>query len=257
MPNLFNKETQDAFLGGRLTVRQPATGHRAGSDAVFLAAAVPAQMGDRVLELGTGVGAALLCVASRISDMTGIGVDIDPAAVALAEHNIRDNGFAGRLKVFCADLLLLPLEVRTGGFDHVFANPPFFDEAKAQKSPDPTRRLARSAESGAIMNWLRTASTALMENGLLTLIYRTERISELLTDMPEDFGPVTLFPLFSGIGKPAKRTIVQARKSAGRQIWKSPGMVLHQPGGAYTPAAEQVLRFGAALKVERGDSDVW
>ena len=51
---------EDAFLGERLRIRQPATGYRAGSDPVFLAASVPALPGQSVLELGTGAGTALL-----------------------------------------------------------------------------------------------------------------------------------------------------------------------------------------------------
>src|SRR6478736_1511110 len=49
--------TEDAFLGGRLRLRQPRSGHRAGHDAMLLAAATPARSGDRVVDLGAGDGA--------------------------------------------------------------------------------------------------------------------------------------------------------------------------------------------------------
>jgi tRNA1(Val) A37 N6-methylase TrmN6 len=50
--------SDDAFLGGQLCLRQPRSGHRAGHDAVLLAAATPARAGDRVVDFGAGVGAA-------------------------------------------------------------------------------------------------------------------------------------------------------------------------------------------------------
>ena len=56
----------DAFLGGRLVLRQPARGYRAGADAVMLAAACSARAGERVLELGCGAGAALFCLGARV-----------------------------------------------------------------------------------------------------------------------------------------------------------------------------------------------
>jgi tRNA1(Val) A37 N6-methylase TrmN6 len=58
--------TTDDFLGGRIAVIQPKAGHRAGSDAVFLAAAVPAREGMHVLDVGAGVGVAGLCLLARV-----------------------------------------------------------------------------------------------------------------------------------------------------------------------------------------------
>jgi tRNA1(Val) A37 N6-methylase TrmN6 len=63
--------TEDAFLGGQLRVRQLKSGHRAGHDAVLLAAATPARPGDRVADLGAGVGVAGLAVARRVA-----GIDL-------------------------------------------------------------------------------------------------------------------------------------------------------------------------------------
>src|SRR6056297_2259973 len=70
-------ETRDALLGGRVWLRQPARGYRAGVDAVFLAAACPARPGARVLDLGCGVGAAALCLAARVPDLAITGVERD------------------------------------------------------------------------------------------------------------------------------------------------------------------------------------
>src|ERR1700742_4729900 len=57
--------TEDAFLGGQLRLRQPKSGHRAGHDAMLLAAATSAHPGDRVVDFGAGIGVAGLAVAQR------------------------------------------------------------------------------------------------------------------------------------------------------------------------------------------------
>src|SRR5258708_37732871 len=59
--------TEDAFLGGQLRLRQLKSGHRAGHDAMLLAAATPARPGDRVADFGTGGGAAGLAGARRVA----------------------------------------------------------------------------------------------------------------------------------------------------------------------------------------------
>src|SRR4030095_1814186 len=69
--------TEDAFLGGQLRLKQLKSGHRAGHDAVLLAAATPARPGDRVADLGAGAGVAGLAVASRVAGIDLVLVEID------------------------------------------------------------------------------------------------------------------------------------------------------------------------------------
>ncbi len=52
-----HETTTDALLGGRLRLRQPKAGYRAGLDAALLAAAVEAAAGERLIEAGCGAGA--------------------------------------------------------------------------------------------------------------------------------------------------------------------------------------------------------
>src|SRR5687767_9499901 len=83
--------TEDAFLAGRLHLRQPRKGHRAGHDAMLLAAATSARAGERVADLGAGVGAAGLALAVRVGGLDLVLVEIDPALAALAQDNAQRN----------------------------------------------------------------------------------------------------------------------------------------------------------------------
>ena len=76
--------TEDAFLGGQLRLRQRKSGHRAGHDAVLLAAATPARSGHRVIDFGAGVGAAGLALARRVAGVELVLVEIDAELAELA-----------------------------------------------------------------------------------------------------------------------------------------------------------------------------
>jgi len=86
--------TEDAFLGGRLHLRQPRSGHRAGHDAMLLAAATLARSGDRVVDFGAGVGAAGLAVATRVAGVELVLVEIDSELASLARGNAAANAIA-------------------------------------------------------------------------------------------------------------------------------------------------------------------
>ena len=79
--------TENAFLGGRLRIRQPRRGYRAGVDPVILAASVPLRSGQSVLELGCGVGVASFCLAARVPDAVLTGIELQPDYAALAREN--------------------------------------------------------------------------------------------------------------------------------------------------------------------------
>src|SRR5262245_55563437 len=127
------KTTDDAFLGGRITVLQPAQGHRSGSDAVWLQAAVPARRGHKVLDVGAGVGVAGLCLLARVPGSIVTAVERDPALCALANANAARNGFADRFNSIEADVtasqsVLQGKGLVAEGYDHVMTNPPYYDE---------------------------------------------------------------------------------------------------------------------------------
>src|SRR5438132_9286431 len=91
MTERLRETTEDAFLGGQLRLRQPKAGHRAGHDAMLLAAATAARPGGRVADFGAGVGAAGLAVAKRVPSVRIVLIEIDEALAALARQNATSN----------------------------------------------------------------------------------------------------------------------------------------------------------------------
>ncbi len=246
----------DAFLGGRLEVVQPQSGHRAGSDAVFLAAAVPATSGERVLDAGTGVGVAGLCLLARVPLLDVTGVEIDETLCALAAANAGRNGLSAHFTVVNIDITGSAKSQRDAGllregYDHVIANPPFYAAGSVRAAPNEARVRAHVMDRGGLGAWVRFLVRYAAPKGTLTLIHRAEALTELLPLLEGRFGAVTVFPLFPGPGEAATRIIVQGRKGSRAGIRLLPGLVLHASDGSYTEEAEAVLRGGAALPLDR------
>ena len=239
--------TQDAFLGGRLQLWQPRKGYRAGVDAVLLSASVLAEKGQSVLELGCGVGTAALCLGTRVPGLELTGVERDAGFAALA----RRNG-AGRLEVVEADLEDLPLRVRQRQFDHVLANPPYYDRGASVASGDPGREAAHGAET-PLARWAKTAARRLAPKGQAHFIHLTERLPDLLAALPHEMGSIEVLPLAAREGRAPDRMILRARKN-GRGAFKLHApLILHagaqheRDGDSYVEAVRAVLRDGAPL----------
>jgi tRNA1(Val) A37 N6-methylase TrmN6 len=165
--------TDDRLLDGRVRLRQPRRGLRAGLDAVLLAAGIPARPGQRVLEAGCGSGAGFLCLAARVPDLFILAVERDPALAALARENAAANGLGDRVEVIAGDVRDRALARRLPACDHAFANPPYWPGGTAP--PDPARRTA-THEEASLADWAAFLAAPLPRRGSLSLILPAARL---------------------------------------------------------------------------------
>ena len=246
-PARAGEVTEDGLLGGRVRLRQPRVGFRAAIDPVLLAAAVPAAAGDSVLDIGCGVGTAALCLAARVPLCRVTGIEAERELVRLAGENLALNGVESRVAVMTGDLLRPPPRLEPGSFAHVMANPPFLEAGAATPSPLAPKAAATVEGKADLAAWVRFALAMVRPRGSLIFIHRADRLEQLLAQLAGRAGEIVVFPLWAGAEKPAKRVIVRARKDDKTPTRLMPGLVLHEADGRYTPAAEAVLRGGAAL----------
>ena len=234
--------TEDALLDGRVRLLQPRRGYRVAVDAVLLAAAVHPAPGDRVLDLGAGVGAVGLCLARRVSDCSVVGIEVQPALAELARRNATLNGLADRVQILVHDLAQ-PLPAGLDRFEQVVSNPPYLAAAVADPPPDPSKALATVESSADLGRWLEVAVGALKPAGTLTLVHRSDRLEEIAAHLARlGCGALTVKRL-----PPAARVLVRARRVPTPSRTESPPLVLHRPEGGYSAAAEAILRGAAAL----------
>lgn len=234
----------EGTLLGRVRYTQPRDGHRTGIEPVLLAAAVPARAGQRVLEAGTGAGAALLCLTTRVPGVCGVGVEIVPRLAALARRN-----FAAadptRLHVLAGDITQSSLT--PGVFEHAMANPPWHHPS-GTASGDADRETARRAYAGLVGAWTAALARAVRHRGTVTLIGSVGIVPEFLAAARQaGLGSPCVLPLWPRAGHEAKLALMQAVRAGHATLRLPAGMVLHEADGGYTAAAASVLRDAAAL----------
>ncbi|MGJ3258304.1 MAG: methyltransferase domain-containing protein [Rhodospirillales bacterium] len=240
--------TEDAILGGRVTLLQPKDGFRAAVDPILLAACVPAGAKDQVLDCGTGSGAATLALAARVPDATVLGVDMQPNLIALAGRAAHRNGLEDRVRFQLCDVADPAKAMQTRLFDYVMSNPPFLDARHGQVPKDKARALASVESTADLATWLRFMADRLRDGGTLSIIHRFDRVPEILGLLDGGFGDVRRLDLVPvDDGRPVKRTIVQAVKGAPAGTVTEARMVVHHADGGFTAEAEAVLRDAMPL----------
>lgn len=240
----------DHLLGGRVRLLQPVEGYRAGVDPVLLAAACAAQAGQSVLELGCGGAAALCCLGARVPGLALTGLELQADYAALARRNLAENGLQGQ--VLDGDVAAPPAPLRDMVFDHVIANPPYFEARKGLAARNTGRGAGRAGDLGLDV-WLGLAAKRLRPGGHALVIQRAERVPELIGAMLQGLGSLELLPLLPRAGRGPRLVLMRARKE-GRAPFRfyaghvmHPGQAHQRDGDGYTPLFESVFRDGAGL----------
>ena len=232
------------LLGGRVVYRQPSEGYRSGIEPVLLAAAVPARPGSRVLEGGTGAGAALLCLAARVGGISGVGIERDARLAALARENLAANGFSG-IAIRVADIEALASGEK---FEHAFANPPW--HSAGGTPPAHPARIAAKRGGERFTSWVGALATHIERGGTLRLVLPPARLADAMLAATEaGCGSLALFPLWPRQGGAAKLMLVRAIRGGRGPLRLLAGLTLHGASGRFTAEAVAVLRGGGPLRL--------
>ena len=240
--------TKDSFLGGGIKIWQPKKGYRAGIDPILLAASVNVSEGQKVLDLGCGVGTASFAIGYRVKNVELYGIEIQKVFVDLANLNSEENGI--ELKLECSNISNLSSNINSKSFDHVIANPPYFDRKTSVRSENVSKEKS-FGDTCSISEWLKVAAKRVTPKGFVHFIIRSDRLPEVFSNMPNSLGSLVITPIFSRKNENAKLSILHAKKNGRAGFIISPPIILHplksDSREKYVPKVDQVLRNGASL----------
>ena len=240
--------TKDSFLGGGIRIWQPKKGYRAGIDPILLAATVNVSAGQKVLDLGCGVGTASFAIGYRVKNVELYGIEIQKVFADLANLNSKENGI--ELQIECTNISNLSSNITSKNFDHVIANPPYFDRKFSVSGMNFSKEKS-FGDTCTISEWLKVAAKRAKPKGFVHFIVRSDRLMEIFTNMPNSLGSLVITPIISRKNQNAKLTILHAKKNGRAGFIISSPIILHplksDSRKKYVPKVDKVLRNGASL----------
>ena len=165
---------------------------------------------------------------------------MSPAACALAERTAAANGLTGRLVTLPCDLRERQQLPQAGTFDLAVSNPPYFP-AGGGKTASGSRGDARSELTCTMAQLCAAASYLLRSGGQFCLVYRPERLAELLETLRRyRLEPKVLrFVQKNGVSAPSL-VLLACRKDGRTGLTVQPPLLLQNADGTETEELRRI-----------------
>lgn len=147
------------------------------TDSFLLAAYPRLKRGTRVCDLGAGAGLLGLLLLSREPALSVVGIEKDAHACTFMARNAAENQL--NLTAVHGDLRDKDTLPRRQSFDLVITNPPYF-AADSGAVAAGQRGFERTESTAALTDILDAADFLLRYGGELAVVYKTERLAELM-----------------------------------------------------------------------------
>lgn len=214
---------------------------RPGTDSFLLSSLPRLTPGLRVCDLGCGTGLLGLLLLQRQPDLHVTGLDLQPAAVALAEQTAAENGLTDRLRFLCADLRQVRQQFPTGSFDLVVCNPPYYPSGSGRVSAAPARRTARAETEATLSDVCAAAAFLLRWGGKFCLVHKPERLADVVCALREHgLEPKRLRLVHPRCGEAPSLLLAEGRRGGKPGLTVEPPLILQTDTGTPTPEVDAI-----------------
>jgi tRNA1Val (adenine37-N6)-methyltransferase len=248
-------ETSDTLFGGKIQVLQEKNGYRFSIDAILLAGFVWLRRGDRVIDLGTGVGIIPLILANQGEGPKHIvGVEIQEKLAALAQRNVLINEFEDLITIYQGDIKELNSTFLPSSFDVLVTNPPYYRVESGRVNPSAQKAIARHEITCTIDDVLQATSYLLKEGGRIFVIFPAHRAITLLDSLRRaSLEPKRIRWIYSREGEEAIFILTEAHKGGGEGVEILPPFYIYSVHGSYTQEMEALYSIPLQLIVRKGE----
>lgn len=238
----MSKITQDIISNSGVIINQDKDLYSFNLDTILLYNFAKPIKNGRVVDLCSGNGAIGLTLTKKTSAEIFL-VELQKKLADLAYKSIKDNGLESQVHLINDDIKNVQKYIDHDSVDTIVCNPPYFkfDQQSAIKENE-VLAIARHELKLNLFDVLKTIKILLKENSHVFLVYRPERLSELLSKMAENkLQPKRIRFVHSTTTKNANLVLIDAVKTVKSASLKvEPDLVIYQDG-KFTKEAEKII----------------
>ena len=216
---------------------------RLSTDSVLLADFVHVPSQAKGIDLGCASGILPLLLLVRYPRIRMTGIELLPEAATLARQTLKRNGLSERAEILCGDLREHRKLFRSGSFDFVVSNPPYYSPEAGAVSSDRDRAAARSEITCTLEDVCSAASFLCRSGGRFFLVHKPERLPEVLSLLcGKGLEPKRLRFVSKAPESSPSLVLIEARRGGKPGLKIEPSLFLTGPDGKESAEYKRIYR---------------
>ncbi len=235
------------YINEDLSLIQRNGGLLFGTDAYLLSAYLRSAKNKVAVELGSGTGVISLLAAARNKFGKIYALERQSEYYDLTRRNVELNKLDERVVPLLADIRDIKSNDVGGEVFSVFSNPPYLPADSGFHAKNPEMDAARRELAGSIYDFAACASRILQSGGLFTVVYRPDRLCDLICAMRENSieAKKCLFVFPTRNSEPSL-VIVEGKKDAAPSVKiEKPLIIYEDDGRTYTERMNIIYDTGS------------
>ena len=186
-----------------------------------------------ILDIGTGTGILGILLSKKVQPSKIYGVELQKEVAEMAQKSIKLNSLENTFEIINDDIKNIKLE--NSSIDAIVTNPPYKKMGTGIKSKESKQLVSRYETTATLDDWLKISSKLLKDNGSFYIVYRTDRLTELIENMRKyKLEAKRIRFVYSNIEKQSNLVLIKANKGAGTFVKIEKPLIIYNLDGSYT-----------------------
>lgn len=215
-----------------------------GMDAVLLSGFARANLGDKVVDLGTGTGIIPILMEAKTDAKDFIALEIQDESVQMARRSVEMNNQQDKIKIVQGDIKTASKILGAAMFDVVTTNPPYMNNAHALVNPSEAKAIARHEILCDLEDVVREGAKLLKVGGKMYMVHRPFRLVEIITMMKKyKLEPKRIRFVHPYVDKDANMVLIEASKGGKSMVKIEKPLVVYKDINVYTDEIHEIYGF--------------
>lgn len=217
-----------------------------GIDSVILSEFAKDMKKDaRVVDLGTGTGILgfLLLAKTKIKEV--VGIEVQKEVCEMASKSVKLNNLESKFKIINCNIKEALTYLEKESFDVVITNPPYKKLNTGRTNNNEKKLISRHEILADIYDFIETAKLLLKNNGVLYMVHRPERLTDILYGLRKNrLEPKNIRFVYSKEDSEyAKLVLIKAVKNGGNFLKIEKPLYIYKNDGTYTDEINKIYNI--------------